>query len=286
MNHAVWMWLALVASHAFAAESLQFGADPASATWRFGAGASDCRLEHPIPDFGMVRFERALDQRLTFTIEPLQPLVGAGVIELSTVSPQWLRGDSDRREIARVESTYGTLRVGGEVAEDLLRALYVGRVPEAKQPSSGLRVSVSSVNFRSLYERFGDCSLGLQAIRFAAIEKTSVSFASSKQEIAREQHQRVKEVAAYVAADPRVVRVFVDGHADVSGKPRNNLALSKRRAEIVARELIAAGVPAEKILVRYHGGRFPVGSNDTVEGRAGNRRATIRLDRGADIAQR
>jgi OOP family OmpA-OmpF porin len=69
--------------------------------------------------------------------------------------------------------------------------------------------------------------------------------------------------------------IVVTGHADRVGTPKNNLTLSKRRAEAVAARLIAGGVPAGKITQTYFGEGQPlVPTADGVPNHQ-NRRALI-----------
>lgn len=77
--------------------------------------------------------------------------------------------------------------------------------------------------------------------------------------------------------------VYIDGHSDNSPvgslearrKYTDNLGLSMARAVGVARVLVAAGVPAKNLVVRGWGSERPVASNDTVAGRAKNRRVEV-----------
>jgi chemotaxis protein MotB len=54
-----------------------------------------------------------------------------------------------------------------------------------------------------------------------------------------------------------------------------NIDLSKARAQSVANELVAGGVPASMISVSGFGEADPVASNDTPQGRAKNRRVVM-----------
>lgn len=71
--------------------------------------------------------------------------------------------------------------------------------------------------------------------------------------------------------------VTVIGHTDSVGSSVYNLALSERRAQSVKRALVAAGVPAEKIVVRAEGKAAPLVT--TVDGarEPQNRRVEIRF---------
>ncbi len=70
-------------------------------------------------------------------------------------------------------------------------------------------------------------------------------------------------------------QVLVRGHTDTVGAREYNMALSKRRADAVARVLGEGGFPSEGIDARGMGSSVPVADNTTNEGRAKNRRVVI-----------
>jgi outer membrane protein OmpA-like peptidoglycan-associated protein len=72
-----------------------------------------------------------------------------------------------------------------------------------------------------------------------------------------------------------LTRLRIEGHADNIGDDAYNRRLSTRRAEVVAREFAARGLPADRIEVRGMGSAVPVADNTTEAGRAQNRRVVI-----------
>jgi outer membrane protein OmpA-like peptidoglycan-associated protein len=92
--------------------------------------------------------------------------------------------------------------------------------------------------------------------------------------------RRVVERIAYVLNHPRAANrvVVLQGHADSIGTEAYNLALSRYRAETVARELIGQGVRRERVTVEAYGETRPIAPNkhpdgtDNPAGRAKNRR--------------
>jgi len=75
--------------------------------------------------------------------------------------------------------------------------------------------------------------------------------------------------------DLGIREVRVEGHTDNVGSRAYNAELSRRRAEAVARVLIANGFPDAGITRRGWAAEYPVAPNDTAEGRAQNRRVSI-----------
>ncbi len=81
-----------------------------------------------------------------------------------------------------------------------------------------------------------------------------------------------------IAAELRssgIERVNVHGHTDIVGTRKYNLALSKRRADAVARVLSEGGYPPDGIDAKGMGSTVPVADNTTSEGRGKNRRVVI-----------
>lgn len=70
--------------------------------------------------------------------------------------------------------------------------------------------------------------------------------------------------------------LVVEGHADSTGSPQQNLALSAQRAQAVAQTIAQlGGPPYENITRNAFGDTRPVADNKTAEGRAQNRRVTL-----------
>ena len=73
-------------------------------------------------------------------------------------------------------------------------------------------------------------------------------------------------------------RVLIAGHTDAVGNPQHNLELSEARAATVRNWLAdAAGIPTSHFAIQGYGDTRPKDSNDTVAGRAANRRVEITL---------
>lgn len=71
--------------------------------------------------------------------------------------------------------------------------------------------------------------------------------------------------------------VDVYGHTDSTGSASHNQTLSENRARTVANFLTSNGVAASRVRSQGFGMTMPVASNDTVEGRARNRRVEIKI---------
>ncbi len=74
-------------------------------------------------------------------------------------------------------------------------------------------------------------------------------------------------------------QITVVGHTDSTGNDVANLELSFRRAEAVRQELVDRGIGTDRIRVRGAGSTDPLASNDTLAGRAENRRIEFEIAR-------
>lgn len=77
-----------------------------------------------------------------------------------------------------------------------------------------------------------------------------------------------------LVADPNL-RLLIIGHTDSVGSEADNMALSQRRANSVAAALEALGVSPSRLIQAARGEAEPVFSNDSAEGRQGNRRVDV-----------
>ena len=78
-------------------------------------------------------------------------------------------------------------------------------------------------------------------------------------------------------------RLRIVGHTDASGNADANLLLSRERADAIKAELVKRGVDPERLSTAGLGQERPVASNETVEGKALNRR--VELVRFTDSAE-
>ncbi len=69
--------------------------------------------------------------------------------------------------------------------------------------------------------------------------------------------------------------VRVHAHTDSRGSETYNLGLAQRRAKSVEEYLLAAGISQARLASEGFGEMQPIASNETVEGRARNRRVEL-----------
>ncbi|MHC8368238.1 OmpA family protein [Pseudomonas sp. ZT5P21] len=81
-------------------------------------------------------------------------------------------------------------------------------------------------------------------------------------------------VAKILEVDPKTA-VLVLGHSDSSGAAPANVKLSQERAQAVAAIFRLSGLQRDRLMLRGMGGEAPRAANDSVEGRALNRRVEL-----------
>jgi K(+)-stimulated pyrophosphate-energized sodium pump len=88
--------------------------------------------------------------------------------------------------------------------------------------------------------------------------------------------EQLKNIAEILKAYPNV-NVKLGGYTDNTGNAASNQKLSEDRATSVREELVNLGIDKDRLEAEGYGQEHPVASNDTEEGRAQNRRISIRV---------
>ncbi len=125
----------------------------------------------------------------------------------------------------------------------------------------------------------------LEVPRLEILEK--VQFAVGKAIIRPRSYPILNDVAALLKAHPELKRIRIEGHTDSTGSIQLNTRLSAARARSVRTYLIGKGVEPGRLRAAGFGPSVPIASNETVSGRALNRRVEFRiLPDDGDDAQR
>ncbi|SEK36998.1 Outer membrane protein OmpA [Stigmatella aurantiaca] len=102
--------------------------------------------------------------------------------------------------------------------------------------------------------------------------KDKVFFDSDRASILPRSNPLLDQVARIIIEHPELEKVWIEGHTDERGSLDYNRELSQKRAEAVREYLISRGVAGNRLVAKGYGREYPVASNETVEGRAANRR--------------
>jgi outer membrane protein OmpA-like peptidoglycan-associated protein len=135
-------------------------------------------------------------------------------------------------------------------------------------------------------DRADDGWVGIRTVRmaesapdFSAVMASSgkyvthgIRFDTDSDRIQPESAAVIKSVARGLEKNPNL-KLRITGYTDSTGSADHNTDLSKRRAEAVRTVLISDfGVDASRLSADGKGAANPIGSNDTPDGRAQNRR--------------
>lgn len=105
-----------------------------------------------------------------------------------------------------------------------------------------------------------------------------VHFAFDRSRLIGASREVLDTIVSRIGALPAGATIEIDGHTDVRGSARYNLALSRRRAEAVRRYLVAHGVDAARLRIVAKGKGQPAVIARTKLEHARNRRVELRVD--------
>jgi len=98
-----------------------------------------------------------------------------------------------------------------------------------------------------------------------------INFDTGKATIRPESFPRLDRVVEFMA-HVKGARIRISGHTDNVGNPKDNKALSERRAQACRDYVVSKGIDASRIEAVGYGEEIPIAPNDTAEGRQQNRR--------------
>lgn len=103
-----------------------------------------------------------------------------------------------------------------------------------------------------------------------------ITFKVNSAVIERKSFKTLNE-AASVLKEFKDLKVTIEGHTDSDGSDESNKDLSQRRAESVMKYLVDKGIDAARLSAIGFGEDKPTATNDTVAGKAENRRIEFKL---------
>jgi outer membrane protein OmpA-like peptidoglycan-associated protein len=102
-----------------------------------------------------------------------------------------------------------------------------------------------------------------------------ILFDVNSAKIKGESYRTLQEIGQLLQDLPDL-RLSIEGHTDSDGSDESNMALSQRRADAVRTYLISTySIAADRLEAKGWGESKPVGTNDTAEGKANNRRVEL-----------
>ena len=270
---------------ALPAQAMTFQTRLEEVKWSVDGDQFECRLSQAVSGYGEAVFVRRAGERPTFKLKAWSNLMQPGQAQLYNDAPPW-RSDRRAHLLGRATIKDGPvpLEVPYQQAGQMLAGLADGLSPTIQRAgwsssSDSIRVVVSSVGYKQAWSEFQNCISGLLPMNLDQISRRPISFASGGSELDSDAKSFLDTAITYLEADPDLKAIQLDAHSDNVGDRLTNRELSRQRALAVQAYLIEHGVPEESITMRFHGDRYPVASNATADGRAKNRRVTLRLEK-------
>jgi hypothetical protein len=115
---------------------------------------------------------------------------------------------------------------------------------------------------------FGKDSLSDRSILYG------VSFKSGSAVLLESSDQALDPLLSELKTKP-ALKLTIEGYTDSTGSYRNNLELSRRRAQAIADWLAKRGIEHSRLKVVGYGSSRPIADNSTSRGRVRNRRIEI-----------
>lgn len=114
-------------------------------------------------------------------------------------------------------------------------------------------------------------------VRGVVITPAAAMFQSNQSELSPAARESMAKVADAVAQQPASTQIRVEGYTDSEGTEAGNDALSEKRAQSVADQLVAHGIDQQRIEIIGRGESNPVRDNATPTGRASNRHVDLTI---------
>lgn len=268
-----------------AASAATYTAPMETTRWQVDASVFACKLYQPVERYGEAVFLQRAGEQPRFYLAEHNRQLGEGEVVIASHSPLW-EGAYRTSPVDRVVASDSAepVQMDWRASQTLISQLHAGRQLSFVSSSwhradEQVQVMLAPIRFGAAFSEYLACTEGLLPANYDQISRSTVEFPAGATEFDDDQLQVLDNLVRYVLADRHVTALVIDGHSDGHGLRADNLELSKQRAEAVYAYITERGVPEELVELRWHGERYPIASNRTPEGRAENRRVTLRVDR-------
>ncbi|MBU0765284.1 MAG: OmpA family protein, partial [Bacteroidetes bacterium] len=106
------------------------------------------------------------------------------------------------------------------------------------------------------------------------VRLSNIFFGYNSAKLTGSSSKELSEVVKFLNDNPSL-KIEIGGHTDDTGDDKDNLVLSRRRAQSVADYFTGKGIASERLVVKGYGETKPIASNDDEEGRQQNRRVVF-----------
>ncbi|MBF8999834.1 OmpA family protein [Vibrio sp. CAIM 722] len=263
-------------------------AKPEQSKWELKTNTPlECRLVHPIPNYGDAEFSSHAGKKinLDFELKMLRPMGATRDVSLVSMPPAWRPGESAERMTTLKFFKQFDGYVGGQTAWTMLSELEQGRYPtfsysDWQSGDKRIEVGLSSVLFQAQYNAFSDCLSKLLPYSFEDISFTILHYdPGNNVELNKASQRRLAQIANYIKYNNNIDLVLVSTYTDSAETKNVSQDLSDKRAESLRKYFESLGLPQDRIRVEGYGKRRPIADNASPIGKAKNRRVVISLGR-------
>lgn len=277
----------ILTSFAPMAMDKRYMATPQQSTWQMVTNTPlECRLVHPIPNYGDAEFSSRANKKinLDFELKMRRPMGETRNVSLVSLPPSWRPGESaDRITNLQFFKQFDGY-IGGQTAWSLLSELEKGRYPtfsyqDWQSRDQRIEVALSSVLFQEKYNVFSDCVSNLLTYSFEDISFTILHYDRDNVQLNKASQKRLAQIADYIRYNQDIDLVLVSTYTDSVDSRGVSQDLSERRAEVLRDYFKSLGLPEDRIQVQGYGKRRPIADNASPIGKDKNRRVVISLGR-------
>lgn len=265
----------------------QYHADLASSQWELTNDSRlKCTLSHQIPNYGEAKFYSTANRKsnMEFELDMLSLPDNYSLANVKTVAPKWRPGVSSR--------TIADMKLHKQFAPDLPKKVAWTMLTELEKGMSPtfyyddwyndndkISVGLSTSRFHKAYQDFVGCVGNLLNYSFDDIAYTVLNFEFGSDKFTKASKRRISMIREYLSLDTELELVLIDGYSDSYGARNINQKTSQKRANKIREYFVSNGIEATRIEAKGYGEKRHVASNDTVLGRAKNRRVVIRMEK-------
>lgn len=146
---------------------------------------------------------------------------------------------------------------------------------EAKKLSSGVELNIPTLGIENKLLKFIE-DKDAQISKDNWFDFDRLLFETGKTTLQPASQEQLVNISQILKAYPEV-EIKIGGYTDNVGDATGNQKLSQVRADAVKAELAKLEIGAKRIETEGYGDKFPVGDNNTEEGRNQNRRVSVRV---------